>query len=116
MTMRPLIALMFLGTVVCAQAPAQPVATTQSSAASPAACPEMATALTTLLARDVRLRDWAEMARYREANKTLPAASGSEASSRRPTVATAAASAVRTVAGRLSPLTWSCERADQAEA
>src|SRR6185369_3437714 len=41
--------------------------------------PEMATALTTLLARDVRLRDWAEMARYREANKTLPAASGSEA-------------------------------------
>ena len=79
MTMRPLIALMFLGTVVCAQAPAQPVATTQSSAASPAACPEMATALTTLLARDVRLRDWAEMARYREANKTLPAASGSEA-------------------------------------
>jgi lysophospholipase L1-like esterase len=39
----------------------------------------MATALTTLLARDTRMRDWAEMARYRDANRTLPAASKAEA-------------------------------------
>jgi lysophospholipase L1-like esterase len=83
MTARPLIAMMFVGTVVSAQTPAQPAAvpptTTQPSAAAAATCPEMATALTTLIARDVRMRDWAEMARYREANKTLPAPSGSEA-------------------------------------
>ena len=82
MTARPLIAMMFVGTVVSAQTPAQPAAvspaTTQPSPAATATCPEMATALTTLLARDVRMRDWAEMARYRDANKTLPAPSGSE--------------------------------------
>ena len=75
MSARPLIAIIFLGTVVSAQAPAQPAAATQPSAAT---CPEMATALTTLIARDVRMRDWAEMARYRDANKTLPAPSGSD--------------------------------------
>ena len=82
MTARPLIAMMFVGTVVSAQTPvppaAAPPATTQPSVAT-ATCPEMSTALTTLLARDVRMRDWAEMARYRDANKTLPAPSGSEA-------------------------------------
>jgi lysophospholipase L1-like esterase len=35
-------------------------------------CPEMATALTALMRNDVRLRDWANLARYREANRTLP--------------------------------------------
>jgi lysophospholipase L1-like esterase len=83
MTARPLIAMMFVGTIVSAQTPAQPAAvppaTTQPLAAATATCPEMATALTTLIARDVRMRDWAEMARYRDANKTLPAPSGSEA-------------------------------------
>jgi acyl-CoA thioesterase I len=83
MTWRPLMAMMFLGTIVSAQAPAQPAAappaTAQPSAAPTAACPEMATALTALLARDARMRDWAEMARYRDANKTLPAPSSSEA-------------------------------------
>src|SRR6185503_5921710 len=83
MTARSLVAMLFLGTVLGAQAPAQPAAaapgTAQPSSASTAACPEMATALTALLARDVRMRDWAEMARYRDANKTLPAPSGSEA-------------------------------------
>jgi lysophospholipase L1-like esterase len=82
MTARPLIAMMFIGTVVSAQAPAQPAAAppaaTQPSAPA-ATCPEMATALTTLIARDVRMRDWAEMARYRDSNKILPPASGSEA-------------------------------------
>jgi lysophospholipase L1-like esterase len=83
MTARPLIAMMFIGTVVSAQTPAQPAAappaTAQPSAAPAATCPEMATALTALLARDVRMRDWAEMARYREANKTLPAPASPEA-------------------------------------
>ena len=52
------------------------------SAVSPgdtsAACPEMATALTALMRNDVRLRDWANMARYREANRSLAAPSSSE--------------------------------------
>jgi len=82
MTARPLIAIMFMVTVVSAQTPAQPPAAppaaTQPSAPA-TTCPEMATALTTLIARDVRMRDWAEMARYRDANKTLPAPSSSEA-------------------------------------
>src|SRR5205823_3546166 len=83
MTARPLIAMMFVGTVVSAQTPAQPAAappaTMQPASVSAATCPEMATALTTLLARDVRMRDWAEMARYRDADRALPAPSSSEA-------------------------------------
>src|SRR5688572_10616470 len=39
-------------------------------------CPEMATALTTLVRNDARLRDWANLARYREANRSLPPAQG----------------------------------------
>ena len=39
----------------------------------PTDCQETATALTRLLANDVRLRDWPALARYREANRTLPA-------------------------------------------
>lgn len=35
-------------------------------------CPELATALTTLTRNDVRLRDWANLARYRDANRALP--------------------------------------------
>src|SRR5215470_15491893 len=50
----------------------------QAPAETSAACPEMATALTALMRNDVRLRDWAQMARYREANRTLAAPSGSE--------------------------------------
>ncbi len=34
-------------------------------------CPELARALTRLMANDVRLSDWANIARYREANRTL---------------------------------------------
>ncbi len=89
MTARPFLAsLMFLGTVVSAQTPAQPAAAppasnAQASPAAPSAsCPEMATALTALLGRDTRMRDWAEMARYRDANKTL-AAPGSHGRARR---------------------------------
>ena len=38
-----------------------------------APCPEMASALTALMRNDARLRDWPNLARYREDNRTLPA-------------------------------------------
>jgi lysophospholipase L1-like esterase len=88
MTARPFIAtLMFLGTVVSAQTPAQPQAAQAPAATGSqpptgpavAACPDMATALTAMMRADTRLRDWAEMARYREANRTLTAPARSEA-------------------------------------
>ena len=40
-------------------------------------CPELATALTAVVRNDARVRDWANVARYRESNRTLPAATGS---------------------------------------
>jgi lysophospholipase L1-like esterase len=57
--------------------PATPSATA-SSAAVPS-CPEMATAMTALMNNDARLRDWPQLARYREANRavTTPAAGDS---------------------------------------
>lgn len=84
MTARPIVAtILFLGTVVSAQTPAQPAApqavAPQTPAASSATCPEMATALTALLSRDIRMRDWAEMARYREANRSVAAPAREEA-------------------------------------
>jgi lysophospholipase L1-like esterase len=36
-------------------------------------CPELATALTALMRNDARARDWANLARYRDANRALPA-------------------------------------------
>jgi lysophospholipase L1-like esterase len=42
------------------------------AAAPPASCPEMATALTALMRNDARLADWPNLARYREANRSLP--------------------------------------------
>ncbi len=36
-------------------------------------CPEMAAALRQLLSRDARMRDWQDLARYREDNRTLKA-------------------------------------------
>ena len=52
--------------------------TAQAPAPSPAppadaACPEIATALQALLRNDVRLRDWPQLGRYREANRALGA-------------------------------------------
>ena len=68
-----------------APAPARPAAIQQPSspgAAQPAApaasCPEMATALTALMGRDARMSDWPNLARYREANRTLPPPSSGE--------------------------------------
>ena len=47
----------------------------QSPAPPPAldTCPEMASALQTLLRNDARMRDWPMLARYRDANRNLPA-------------------------------------------
>ena len=80
-----------LGTVtaaVLAQAPATAAPSSTASATQPQAgqpptapastCPEMATALTVLMRNDARLADWPALARYREANRTLPPAAASE--------------------------------------
>jgi lysophospholipase L1-like esterase len=51
-----------------------PLTAQQTAAPAPApSCPEMATALTALMRNDARLRDWANLARYREANRSLTA-------------------------------------------
>jgi lysophospholipase L1-like esterase len=57
--------------VAQAQTPVLP-AEPQSQAAVPN-CPELAKALTALVNNDMRLRDWANLARYRELNRALPA-------------------------------------------
>jgi acyl-CoA thioesterase I len=54
----------------------QTPATSQTAAG--ASCPEMATALTTLMRNDVRLRDWADLARYRDPNRAVGAGSTGE--------------------------------------
>ena len=41
---------------------------------SDTACPDMAAALQALLRNDARMRDWPQLARYRDANRTQPAA------------------------------------------
>src|SRR5437773_3293377 len=56
-----------------------PHSSTAQAAATPPTCPEMASALTALLRNDTRLRDWPNLARYREDNRTLPSAAGQNA-------------------------------------
>jgi lysophospholipase L1-like esterase len=57
-------------TLVLLQAPPQIPASVPN-------CPELARALTTLVARDTRMRDWQDLARYREDNRSLkPPAAG----------------------------------------
>jgi acyl-CoA thioesterase I len=63
----------FLVVALSSQAPATTPAVQQPP--SLASCPEMATALTGLMRNDARLRDWAQLARYRNANESLPGAS-----------------------------------------
>jgi lysophospholipase L1-like esterase len=43
-----------------------------------ASCPEMVAALQNVLRIDARLRDWAQLERYREANHSVPPATGAE--------------------------------------
>ncbi len=70
----PVLALSLSGTQqpVTNPLPTQP--STPSAQATPAvpSCPEVAQALTALMRNDMRLRDWANLARYREDNRTLP--------------------------------------------
>ena len=42
-------------------------------------CPELAIALSTLIRNDLRLRDWAQLGRYRDANARLAPPSATEA-------------------------------------
>src|SRR5439155_7169391 len=65
-------------TVMCL-ALAGPQTSTAQTPATPTTCPEMASALTALLRNDTRLRDWPNLARYREDNRTLPSAAGHDA-------------------------------------
>lgn len=74
-----LILMMLQAVFAQAQAPVpRPEAVPQAQAGIPD-CPELARALTALMRNDVRLRDWADLARYREANRALPPAAAGEA-------------------------------------
>ena len=53
-----------------AQAPQAPTMVGGREAGSTASCPEMATALGAMMRNDVRLRDWANMVRYRGTTST----------------------------------------------
>ena len=59
------------------QQPAPPAGTAAQPAAAPSG-PEVAAAITRLLANDARMRDWAQLGRYRDANRALPAPAASE--------------------------------------
>ena len=79
MRMRAALLIVFLAFVSMSaqqQAPATTPSTSapaQSSAsASLPSCPELTTAITSLVNNDIRRRDWAQLLRYREANKILP--------------------------------------------
>jgi lysophospholipase L1-like esterase len=75
------LSVLLLSVLVAAQPPAAPAAASaQQPAAAPAqaGCPEMAAALTRLMGADARQRDWAQIARYRDANRALPKPAASE--------------------------------------
>ena len=56
----------------------QPAATVPAPPSAVPTCPEVATAMTALMRNDARLRDWAQLARYRDANRWLAAAAAGE--------------------------------------
>jgi lysophospholipase L1-like esterase len=61
------------------QAPAAQQPSQAPAAAPVESCPELATALQALMRNDMRLRDWAQLARYRDANRELAPPAGSSA-------------------------------------
>jgi lysophospholipase L1-like esterase len=76
-----LITMILLAVLALAQTPPSPAAQQGQAPPSPAKqqapaatpnCPELARALTDLMRNDARLRDWANLGRYREANYSLP--------------------------------------------
>ena len=64
--------------VILLSAPAIQAQSPAPAAPAAASCPEMASALTALMRNDARLRDWPNVARYREANRMLTAPAASE--------------------------------------
>jgi lysophospholipase L1-like esterase len=62
-------------TPVAAPVPAPPTA----AIADVPTCPELATAMTSLINNDIRRRDWPNLTRYREQNRALPAPAAAEA-------------------------------------
>jgi len=65
-------------TPAASQAPAPPAAAQSAPAPAPlppalTSCPELAAAVRTVAANDARMRDWANLARYREANHSVGA-------------------------------------------
>ena len=63
---------LFLIVMLSAVSPLHASAQTQPASPAPVpSCPELARAITDLTRNDARLRDWANLARYREANRTL---------------------------------------------
>ena len=62
-----------LAVALSAQNPAPPAASAPDTS-----CSEMATALQRMIAQDTRLRDWPQLARYREANRTVTAPAAGE--------------------------------------
>ena len=75
-----LVALPLIVVSLSAQAPVAPAGAppSQPSGATLPSGPEMAVALTRLMANDARLRDWAQLGRYREQNRALAQPAGSE--------------------------------------
>ena len=82
MMRRLVIALMFFGVAAQAQSPAavpQATAPAQAPAGGPGrgqplpdlTCPDLAAALRTVAANDARLRDWPNLSRYREGNRSV---------------------------------------------
>jgi lysophospholipase L1-like esterase len=76
-----LLTTVLLAALVWAQTPPSSAAQSGQAAPAPAkqqapaatpSCPELARALTDLMRNDARLRDWANLARYREINAALP--------------------------------------------
>jgi lysophospholipase L1-like esterase len=56
-----------------------PQSATNTSPALDTSCPDLATALQAVVRNDVRLRDWPQLARYRDQNRTVTAPSATEA-------------------------------------
>lgn len=76
MTRTVLLPLLLIATV---GAPQQPAPTAPAAPAPAPSCPELATALTAVVRNDSRLRDWADLARYRDDNRNLPKPSAGQA-------------------------------------
>jgi lysophospholipase L1-like esterase len=65
--------------LVAGLAAVAPAALGQQQPAPVPSCPELARALSAVVRNDTRLRDWADLARYRQANATLSAPRADEA-------------------------------------